>query len=328
MSKSRNLHIFALLCNLAIVVFAVIGLFLLATLPNMTMSLFAQSLKYFTVITAFVSGIVSIIAAIFHIKSIKNNKDCCTQLIYVLRFSAATMGLITFITVFAILIPMTREYELLLAGNGLFLHILLPAFSVGCFILFEIEPKFRFRNCFIPLLITLIYGASIIICVVVINAIYGIDAAKNFAPYPFFQIIPGMPDYTRNIVICAIILVGALVVAVALWCLNRIVSSIVIGYEVPIANKDAKSTTKKVSSKKKSLSSSTTAFNKYDNNRVYHISIYDHKLKNWKVKLATGERAIKVFRTQQEAIDYATELARRCGGSVRVHSRLGRIRKD
>lgn len=59
--------------------------------------------------------------------------------------------------------------------------------------------------------------------------------------------------------------------------------------------------------------------------RVYHISRNaDGK---WQVKLATGERAIKLFRTQEEAINYAKELVKTQGGSIRVHSLAGKMRK-
>ncbi len=68
--------------------------------------------------------------------------------------------------------------------------------------------------------------------------------------------------------------------------------------------------------------------NKYKNGaRVYHIS--RHALSGtWQVRLANGEKAIKTFFTQQEAIDYAKALVKTQGGSIRVHSKKGSIRKD
>ncbi|MCQ2793344.1 MAG: DUF2188 domain-containing protein [Bacilli bacterium] len=60
--------------------------------------------------------------------------------------------------------------------------------------------------------------------------------------------------------------------------------------------------------------------------KVYHIS--QHPTENkWQVKLAKGEKALKLFDTQAEAIAYAKEISKNQGGSIRVHSMAGKIRK-
>ncbi len=63
------------------------------------------------------------------------------------------------------------------------------------------------------------------------------------------------------------------------------------------------------------------------NTRTYHISTTKSLLGKWQVKLAGGEKAIKVCATQQEAIDFTRELVKSQGGSIRLHSLDGRIRK-
>lgn len=60
--------------------------------------------------------------------------------------------------------------------------------------------------------------------------------------------------------------------------------------------------------------------------RIYHIS-YREKDRAWAVKYQKGQRAIKLFATQAEAIEYAKTLAKNQDGSIRVHSTKGRIRK-
>lgn len=60
--------------------------------------------------------------------------------------------------------------------------------------------------------------------------------------------------------------------------------------------------------------------------RVYHISKQSNG--KWQVKLATGERAIKLFDTQQQAISYAKGLVRTQGGSIRIHAVSGKLRKE
>ena len=47
----------------------------------------------------------------------------------------------------------------------------------------------------------------------------------------------------------------------------------------------------------------------------------------WQVKFAKGLKAIKLFKTQQEAIDFAKESAEKNGASIRLHGVNGKIRK-
>ena len=78
-----------------------------------------------------------------------------------------------------------------------------------------------------------------------------------------------------------------------------------------------KSTSKKTENKEQVLYK--------DKSRVYHISKNDDG--KWQVKLANGEKAIKLFDTQLLAINYAKELVKTRGGSIRIHSLKGKIRK-
>ncbi len=47
----------------------------------------------------------------------------------------------------------------------------------------------------------------------------------------------------------------------------------------------------------------------------------------WQVKLANGSRALKRFRTQKEAIEYAEQVSENQAGSIRVHGKNGKMRK-
>lgn len=48
----------------------------------------------------------------------------------------------------------------------------------------------------------------------------------------------------------------------------------------------------------------------------------------WQVKLAKGAKVIKLFNTQKEAIDYAEALAENQDGSITIHKKDGKIRKQ
>lgn len=73
----------------------------------------------------------------------------------------------------------------------------------------------------------------------------------------------------------------------------------------------------------------SSEYGKYEGKtRVYHISQSKNVDGQWQVKLAGGDRAIKIFKTQKEAIDYAKSLIRTQGGSIRIHSMKGKMRKS
>ena len=48
----------------------------------------------------------------------------------------------------------------------------------------------------------------------------------------------------------------------------------------------------------------------------------------WQVKFAKGEKAIKLFDTQAEAIAYAKKLAENQDGNITIHKKDGSIRKQ
>ncbi len=68
------------------------------------------------------------------------------------------------------------------------------------------------------------------------------------------------------------------------------------------------------------------------NDKVRRYHIYQHPDGGWTVKFATGEKNIKIFKTQKEAHDYAIKMAdnqksRGVKASVVVHSKEGKLRK-
>lgn len=61
--------------------------------------------------------------------------------------------------------------------------------------------------------------------------------------------------------------------------------------------------------------------------KTYHIS--KRKEDNmWQVKFANGERALKLFKTQAEAIAFAKEKAKNQDGNISIHKVDGKIRKQ
>ena len=63
-----------------------------------------------------------------------------------------------------------------------------------------------------------------------------------------------------------------------------------------------------------------------ENPKIYHVS--ERKdLNKWQVKLQGGNKALKTFNTQAEAIEYAKEMAYSQGGHIKVRAKNGKFRK-
>ena len=170
---------------------------------------------------------------------------------------------------------------------------------------------------------------------IIISSLYWTDATaivhhENNVLWLFYLVRHATDNYLSNLAI-------AYVAAILLWALNRMCHAIVIGEEyVPagakkVAPKKAAPTAKKGNAftnyvkKKVAFGDGSAPTNP---GQVYHISYHDRKLKTWKVKTENAGRALKVFPTQKEAIDFANACVKKNGGSIRIHSMVGRIRKE
>ena len=59
-----------------------------------------------------------------------------------------------------------------------------------------------------------------------------------------------------------------------------------------------------------------------DSKRVYHVSKREDG--EWQVKFAGGEKAIKLFKTQKEALEYSKEMTKNQKGALLVHNSKGK----
>ncbi len=61
---------------------------------------------------------------------------------------------------------------------------------------------------------------------------------------------------------------------------------------------------------------------------IYHVSKRDNDGREWKVFIEKSDKVIKLFKTQQEALDYAKELVKNKndGSSIKLHGLDGKMR--
>lgn len=335
MNKSKKLSLINMCVNLALIVLEIVGVYFFTK----TNTFDVMDLRYYTILTVFVTFLGAALMIWANIVSFIKGKDCTPRLFYSIRFLSAVMSLITLVVVCAFLAP-SQGVEVIFATDGgfIFMHFICPIISLLQFIFLEIEPKGKFKKTFEPFIATLIYGIAILIAVFVINSQSGSDAARQFAPYPFFLVTAELAgdggNFMKNIGVLVGVIFISYAMSVLLWALNRLSHNIIIGevYEVE-APKSAK--------KKKETEVTGNVFANFMKDKVafgdnkpassgqtYHISYHDRKLKTWKVKSENAGRALKVFPTQKEAIEFAKACVKKNGGSIRIHSMVGKIRKD
>ena len=346
MNYSRGHFVPAIIGNLIVFLLGLFGIvYGLLTLPD------PQTLwVYFTFLSNVLVTLASFILAILYIVSFVKRKCYVFGFFKVLKLIAVAMCAITFTMVIIFLMPSNPSFPWF-GESQLFMHGIVPLAAVFSFIFLEYTPKMKFAVMFTPVIAVLAYGVFYVLYGMLAPAgtvvdWYGFmfEASNRVAPVDL-----GGFTFGNFFLFLGESLGGALVFGFLLWLLNKIVNLTFVGYvleepakeeakdpvdvlaEEPVKEEvvEENAAEEKTAPKAKTTSKSrVSAPKKYkDNARVYHISRSKFVSRSWQVKLAGGERAIKIFPTQAEAINFAKELTRTQGGSIRIHSMKGQLRK-
>lgn len=348
MTKKRKIDLISLCLNGLIALLVLIG-FILLFITGDGFSAF----KMFTILSNLYVGLATIGMFVFQLRHYLNEKAEIPSWIKVIKFTAVVAVFITFIVVITFLTPTMAGKDdgsvaMLYKGSNLFFHIIVPIFSIGNFAL-EYEPRLKFKDTFFAVIPVVAYGFFYIINFYA-KGVSAADFSKD-APYDWYGLI-GDGSALRIIIVILIFIVGSYLLGLIFFLYNLIFRHIIVGYdndegellevevedsssEEPEENETVEQTKQEESIEVKeeidetSKTKTTTkgGNNKYkDGARTYHIGRHLISGK-WQVKLANGEKAIKLFDTQKEAIDYAKGLVKTQGGSIRIHSKVGKIRK-
>ena len=286
--------------------------------------------KYFTVLTncmIMVGGFISIGYSVEYLIK-KDKESMLPAFAFVIKLIGATSALLTFLTVVCYL-----QYQPGLVdaapGSKLFInnichHYVAPLAFILSFILFDTERKYCYKLAFFGPLLLVIYMAYMgPICIINQDLVGG-------APYAF------MNTALVKVWIIPFVFLGFLVagfgLSFVLWVLNRICFYIFTGEEISKEEINAAEETPTSKEEEKEIQEEIKEEEElkeagYKGPRIYHISKRREDNK-WQVKFANGQKAIKLFNTQAEAIVFAKKLAKSQDGSIRVHSLKGRIRKS
>lgn len=347
MTRKRVLSIFALIFNLAIVGLGAYA-FALAMFPITEGKDFAY-LHSFTHISNYLMMLVALMCIPVNIKTIAKPESETPIFFRVIKLLATTCVGITLIVVLTWLGPRMGYAELFKGMDLIIYHAVIPGLAIISYIFFENTTRTKYKHTWWILIPLVAYGAAYYLC-----NYFKIWVKPDGTMEDMYGLMNSMYVF-------AAIGVGGYLLSLLLWGLNT------AGYklgkydapkdveipeeenatpkveeveenlveveekvEKPTPAKKPANQTKKTAKPKNSKSSPKKKEPKEEEKpavRVYHISKSKTNEGKWQVKLASGERAVKLFDTQSEAITFAKGLVRTNGGSIRIHSVSGKMRK-
>jgi hypothetical protein len=174
-----------------------------------------EMLKFFTIQSNIFMGIVSYIFAIEEIKVLREKKSEISIKMYILKLMATTSVMITFLTIFAYLGPITDGGTIeQIKNSNLFFHFLVPVLSMLCFTLFDRTDKLKLRYVSFGIAPTAVYAIYYIV-----NVLLHIENGKVSPIYDWYWFIQG--GLWQIAIVTPVMLGGTYVISLILWRLNR-----------------------------------------------------------------------------------------------------------
>lgn len=305
----------------------------------------ASWLTFIVLITIF---IVSFIDLIINCRFLFVGKITNSKFLFVSKLIVSSASLVLFLSTICYL---QFNNELYNDKNfffiNLIIHYICPILFSISFIFLETDTKHKFIYILYSPLIILLYFAYVIPLV----------ATNVFSdPYGFINFTSS--HWFNNVLICLLYVILSFISSLILYSLNHIfymlygegesegnLKRLDLNKSQIIVDEDK---TKEINEKddnkpliyseenKEEVIIESESYDNKDGNeeinkninrgKIYHIT-YRSDSALWSVKLEKGKRALKLFKTQAEAINYVKELIKTQDASYRVHSLKGKIRK-
>ena len=325
------------------------------------------SLKYYTVLSNLLLGVSAIPMLIFSVQNAKKGEIKTPLWAIVLKFAAVVATTITFLTVVVVFIPLAikegHSWLSLFSETNLFNHLITPLVGLLGFCLCEISPKLKFRHTPWGIVSVILYE----IFYTFNYYFHWVDSGGDNPDYLYdwYGFTNGGKNPVWLVIIIGV--VAAYLITLLVYLFNVVFQHVFhdspnlveaekddryrsqeetssdksevfdetseSGEEEEITEnegsedeeREEKNEEEEKSDKKESSPNPNVA--RYNGGaRTYHISKASSG-SGWQVRLANGKKAIKIFKTQKEAIDYAKGLVKSQGGSIRIHSVKGKLRK-
>lgn len=172
-------------------------------------------LRFFTVQSNILMGIIALFFAVLEIKLLKGKIEEISTKAYVLKLMATTAVGLTFLVVFAYLGPIT-EYGIIamIMNSNLFFHLITPLLSMICFAAFERTNKVKFKYTFLGIIPTFLYAIYYMI-----NIFVHMENGKVSPVYDWYWFVQN-GVWTAIIVVPLIFFITYLI-TLLLWRINK-----------------------------------------------------------------------------------------------------------
>ena len=172
-------------------------------------------LRFFTVQSNILMGIIALFFAVLEIKLLKGKIEEISTKAYVLKLMATTAVGLTFLVVSAYLGPIT-EYGIIamIMNSNLFFHLITPLLSMICFATFERTNKVKFKYTFWGIIPTFLYAIYYMI-----NIFVHMENGKVSPVYDWYWFVQN-GVWTAIIVVPLMFLITYLITLI-LWKINK-----------------------------------------------------------------------------------------------------------
>ena len=324
--KARN--IIQLIFNLLALAGEIIAILICAKIiavpntPEVSIEGPIDLVKYFSMIGSLVVGLSLIVALIGNIYSL-SKKEKCPNGIFAVKMIGVATGLSIFLLTLLYYLPKTgNPFSVGDAFTAIVMCYAVPLLFACSTMFLDLDKKWSFKYTFLAPLAMVIYLA------------YSLPLFISGTWEDVYQILPYFQSNTwwKGLLLILAFVFGSYLLGFVVWLINRIIYLIFVGDEVSQEiSEEEKEVAKIVPVTKEDeviekQEEEEVIKAGYFGPRIYHISRHNQDGR-WQVKFANGKRAIKITDTQAEAIVFAKQLVKVNGGSLRVHSVKGRIRK-
>ena len=173
-------------------------------------------LRFFTVESNMLMGMVALIFAINEIKFLKEKIADIPTKIYILKLMATTAVGLTFFVVFAYLGPIsTGGIPSMLMNSNLFFHLVIPILSIINFAFFEKTDKLKLRYVIYGLIPTFLYEIYYLG-----NVLIHIEEGAVSPTYDWYWFVQN--GVWTAVIVAPMILAISYIISLILWRLNKI----------------------------------------------------------------------------------------------------------
>ena len=220
MKRSCVKGFISLICNAAVIVFTVIcvvGFFTRGGDGNMEVVGFT-AFKYFTVDANVLAAVAALFMLPWSFRTMLGGTRAMKKGVMRLKFVGTAAVTLTLLTVLFLLGPkygyglgVKYGYGVMFDGNNLFMHLITPLLMIISFCCAECRGEMRFKDTFLGLIPTVLYGAVYALEVLIV---------KGWSDFYFFN------DGGKWYIYMPAMVVGSYVICLLIWLLRRVCDTI------------------------------------------------------------------------------------------------------